>query len=138
MPAHPTSENSPKKNRKPGKERLDVLLVSRGLAASREQAQALLLAGEVRVNGATAGKAGSQVAADARIELAGEGLRYASRGGLKLEGAIEDFGVSLRDKVCLDVGSSTGGFTDSMLQHGAAKVYAVDVSTDQLRWNLRT
>jgi len=138
MPAQPTSENSPKRNRKPGKERLDVLLVSRGLAASREQAQALLLAGEVRVNGATAGKAGSQIAADARIELAGEGLRYASRGGLKLEGAIEDFGTSLQDKVCLDIGSSTGGFTDCMLQHGAAKVYAVDVSTDQLRWNLRT
>jgi len=137
MPAHPT-ENSPKKNRKPGKERLDVLLVSRGLAASREQAQALLLAGEVRVNGATAGKAGSQIPEDARIELAGEGLRYASRGGLKLEGAIEDFGVSLQDKVCMDIGSSTGGFTDCMLQHWAAKVYAVDVSTDQLRWNLRT
>lgn len=131
------SDNSPK-NRKPGKDRLDVLIVARGLAASREQAQALLLAGDVRVDGAKAGKAGSQISVDALIELAGEGLRYASRGGLKLEGALEDFGVSPRDRVCLDVGSSTGGFTDCMLQNGAAKVYAVDVSIDQLRWNLRT
>jgi len=128
----------PTKTRKPGKERLDVLLVSRGIAASREQAQALLLAGEVRVDGAQAGKAGSQVSVDAQIELVGEGLRYASRGGLKLEGALEDFGIGLHNKICLDIGSSTGGFTDCMLQHGAAKVYAVDVSTDQLRWNLRT
>src|SRR5271167_67514 len=110
MTSRHTPMNAVKKNRKPGKERLDVLLVSRGLAASREQAQALLLAGEVRVDGEMAGKAGSQIAVDARIELAGEGLRYASRGGLKLEGALEDFGVSLQGKVCLDVGSSTGGF----------------------------
>ena len=137
MPDRHTPER-PTKNRKPGKERLDVLLVSRGLAASREQAQALLLAGEVRVDGAKAGKAGNQVSVDAQIELTGEGLRYASRGGLKLEGALEDFGVGLRNKICLDIGSSTGGFTDCMLQHGAEKVYAVDVSADQLRWNLRT
>jgi 23S rRNA (cytidine1920-2'-O)/16S rRNA (cytidine1409-2'-O)-methyltransferase len=138
MPARPNSENPPKKNRKPGKERLDVLLVANGLAVSREQAQALLLAGDVRVDGAPAGKAGAQVSVDARIELAGEGIRYASRGGLKLEGAIEEFGVGVRGKVCMDIGSSTGGFTDCMLQNGAAKVYAVDVSADQLRWNLRT
>jgi 23S rRNA (cytidine1920-2'-O)/16S rRNA (cytidine1409-2'-O)-methyltransferase len=130
--------NPVKKNRKPSKERLDVLLVSRGLAASREQAQALLLAGEVRVDGAPAGKAGNQISIDARIELAGDGLRYASRGGLKLEGAVDDFGVSVEGKVCLDIGSSTGGFTDCLLQRGAAKVYAVDVTTEQLRWNLRT
>jgi 23S rRNA (cytidine1920-2'-O)/16S rRNA (cytidine1409-2'-O)-methyltransferase len=138
MAVPPSPENPAKKNRKPGKERLDVLMVELGLAASREQAQALLLAGEVRVDGAPAGKAGSQMSIDARIELAGEGLRYASRGGLKLEGALEDFAVSPKEKVCMDIGSSTGGFTDCLLQHGAAKVFAVDVSADQLRWNLRT
>jgi 23S rRNA (cytidine1920-2'-O)/16S rRNA (cytidine1409-2'-O)-methyltransferase len=122
---------------KPGKARLDVLLVERGLAASRERAQAILLAGQVRVNGARVEKAGSQVATDARIEIAGETLRYASRGGPKLEGALEDFGVDPRDRICLDIGSSTGGFTDCLLQRGARKVYAVDVSIDQLDWKLR-
>ena len=122
---------------KPGKARLDVLLVERGLAPSRERAQAMLLAGQVRVNGAKMEKAGSQVAADARIEIVGETLRYASRGGLKLEGALEDFGVDPRERICLDVGSSTGGFTDCLLQRGARKVYAVDVSIDQLDWKLR-
>jgi 23S rRNA (cytidine1920-2'-O)/16S rRNA (cytidine1409-2'-O)-methyltransferase len=122
---------------KPGKARLDVLLVERGLATSRERAQAMLLAGQVRVNDVKMEKAGSQVATDARIEIAGETLRYASRGGLKLEGAIEDFGVDPRDRVCLDIGSSTGGFTDCLLQRGARKVYAVDVSIDQLDWKLR-
>ena len=122
---------------KPGKSRLDVLLVERGLAPSRERAQAILLAGQVRVNGVRAEKAGSQVATDARIEIAGETLRYASRGGLKLEGALEDFGVDPRERICLDVGSSTGGFTDCLLQRGACKVYAVDVSVDQLDWKLR-
>ena len=82
-------------------------------------------------------KAGSQVAADARIEIVGETLRYASRGGLKLEGALDDFGVDPRGRICLDVGSSTGGFTDCLLQRGARKVYAVDVSIDQLDWKLR-
>lgn len=122
---------------KPGKGRLDVLLVERGLAPSRERAQAILLAGQVRVNGAKMEKAGSQVAVDARIEVVGETLRYASRGGLKLEGALDDFGVNPRDRICLDVGSSTGGFTDCLLQRGARKVYAVDVSIDQLDWKLR-
>lgn len=122
---------------KPGKARLDVLLVERGLATSRERAQAILLAGQVRVNGVRAEKAGSQVATDARIEIVGETLRYASRGGLKLEGALEDFGVDPRDRICLDVGSSTGGFTDCLLQRGARKVFAVDVSIDQLDWKLR-
>ena len=126
-----------KRNSKPGKARLDVLIVERGLAPSRERAQALLLAGQVRVNGARAEKPGTQIPTDARIELSGETLRYASRGGLKLEGALEDFGVSPENKICLDVGSSTGGFTDCLLQHGARKVYAVDVTIDQLDWKLR-
>jgi 23S rRNA (cytidine1920-2'-O)/16S rRNA (cytidine1409-2'-O)-methyltransferase len=127
----------PPKTIKPGKARLDVLLVERGLAASRERAQAMLLAGQVRVNGAPTGKAGSQVAKDATIDIVGETLRYASRAGLKLEGALEDFGVDPTDRICLDVGSSTGGFTDCLLQHGARKVYAVDVTIDQLDWKLR-
>jgi len=122
---------------KPGKARLDVLLVERGLAPSRERAQALLLAGQVRVNGARAEKPGSQVATDARIEIAGEALRYASRGGLKLEGALQDFEIDPRDRICADIGSSTGGFTDCLLQRGARRVYAVDVSIDQLDWKLR-
>jgi 23S rRNA (cytidine1920-2'-O)/16S rRNA (cytidine1409-2'-O)-methyltransferase len=122
---------------KPGKARLDVLIVERGLAPSRERAQALLLAGQIRVNGAPAEKPGTQIATDAQIELSGEALRYASRGGLKLEGALEDFGVTPENRVCLDAGSSTGGFTDCLLQHGAQKVYAVDVTVDQLDWKLR-
>ncbi|MGC2418942.1 MAG: TlyA family RNA methyltransferase [Candidatus Acidiferrales bacterium] len=136
MPSRPSNE-SPRKMPKPGKARLDVLLVERGLAPSRERAQAILLAGQVRVNGAKMEKAGSQVAADSRIEIVGETLRYASRGGLKLEGALEDFGVDPRGRICVDVGSSTGGFTDCLLQRGARKVYAVDVSIDQLDWKLR-
>ncbi len=119
------------------KTRLDVLLVERGLAPSRERAQAILLAGDVRVNGKRMDKPGIRLATDARIELAGEGLRYSSRGGLKLEGALEDFGVTAQDKTCLDVGSSTGGFTDCLLQHGARRVYAVDVTINQLDWKLQ-
>jgi 23S rRNA (cytidine1920-2'-O)/16S rRNA (cytidine1409-2'-O)-methyltransferase len=122
---------------KPGKARLDVLLVERGLAPSRERAQALLLAGQVRVNGAPMEKPGSQVGADARIEVNGEAMRYVSRGGLKLEGALDDFGISPEAKVCLDVGSSTGGFTDCLLQRGAKRVYAVDVNVSQLDWKLQ-
>jgi 23S rRNA (cytidine1920-2'-O)/16S rRNA (cytidine1409-2'-O)-methyltransferase len=118
------------------KTRLDVLLVERGLAPSRERAQALLLAGSVRVNGKPMNKPGTRLAADALIELAGDNLRYSSRGGLKLEGALEDFGVAPQDKTCLDVGSSTGGFTDCLLQHGARRVYAVDVTISQLDWKL--
>ena len=119
------------------KTRLDVLLVARGLAPSRERAQALILAGQVRVDGQRIDKAGSRIASDSRIELAGEGLRYASRGGLKLEGALENFGVTPRGKVCLDVGSSNGGFTDCLLQSGARRVYAVDVTVNQLDWKLQ-
>jgi 23S rRNA (cytidine1920-2'-O)/16S rRNA (cytidine1409-2'-O)-methyltransferase len=119
------------------KTRLDVLLVERGLAPSRERAQAMLLAGNVRVNGERMDKPGTRLAADAHIELAGESLRYSSRGGLKLEGALDDFGVTPQDKTCLDVGSSTGGFTDCLLQYGALRVYAVDVTMNQLDWKLQ-
>ncbi len=119
------------------KTRLDVLLVERGLAPSRERAQAMLLAGNVRVNGKPMDKPGTRLAADALIELAGESLRYSSRGGLKLEGALEDFDVTAREKTCLDVGSSNGGFTDCLLQHGARRVYAVDVTVNQLDWKLQ-
>jgi 23S rRNA (cytidine1920-2'-O)/16S rRNA (cytidine1409-2'-O)-methyltransferase len=122
---------------KPGKERIDVLLVARGLAASRERAQALLLAGQVRVDGQPVSKAGTRVAEGASIEITGAANPYASRGGLKLEGALKDFGVNPQERICLDVGSSTGGFTDCLLQRGASKVYAVDVTIDQLDWKLR-
>ncbi len=120
-----------------GKSRLDVLIVERGLAPSRERAQSLLLAGNVLVNGQKMEKPGTQIATDAQIEIVGETLRYASRGGVKLEGALEDFGVTPQNKICLDIGSSTGGFTDCLLQYGALRVYAVDVSADQLDWKLR-
>ncbi len=119
------------------KTRLDVLLVERGLAPSRERAQAILLAGNVRVNGKRMDKPAPASRRDAQIEIAGETQRYSSRGGLKLEGALEDFGVTPQDKTCLDVGSSTGGFTDCLLQHGARRVYAVDVTINQLDWKLQ-
>jgi 23S rRNA (cytidine1920-2'-O)/16S rRNA (cytidine1409-2'-O)-methyltransferase len=131
----PSGKSNP--NNKPGKMRLDVLIVERGLVPSRERAQAILLAGNVLVNGQKMEKPGSQVAADARVEIIGEALRYASRGGLKLEGALEDFAILPGGRVCLDVGSSTGGFTDCLLQRGAARVFAVDVTVDQLDWKLR-
>jgi 23S rRNA (cytidine1920-2'-O)/16S rRNA (cytidine1409-2'-O)-methyltransferase len=119
------------------KSRIDLLLVERGLAASRERAQAFLLAGHVRVNRQKVDKPGTRVPADAEIELTGQPPKYASRGGLKLEGALGDCGFSVKGKVCLDVGSSTGGFTDCLLQNGARKVYAVDVTTSQLDWKLQ-
>lgn len=119
------------------KERLDILLVARGLAPSRQRAQALLLAGQVRVNGQPADKAGSRVSEEARIEIIGETLRFASRAGMKLEGALEDFRVIVAGKTCLDTGCSTGGFTDCLLQRGAKRVYAVDVTVGQLAWNLQ-
>jgi 23S rRNA (cytidine1920-2'-O)/16S rRNA (cytidine1409-2'-O)-methyltransferase len=125
------------KSKRKTKTRLDVLLVERGIAESRQKAQAMILAGEVTVSGQKAAKAGMPVAADAEIEFVGEKLKYASRGGQKLEGALADFGVNVTGKVCLDAGASTGGFTDCLLQSGAAKVFAVDVSTDQLDWKLR-
>lgn len=117
--------------------RLDKLVVARGLAPTREKAQALILAGQIEVNGQPATKAGAPVRPDARVELVGEPPRYISRGGLKLEGALGDFGVDPGGKVCLDIGASTGGFTDCLLQHGARRVYAVDVGKGQLDWKLR-
>ena len=121
------------------KQRLDVLLVEQGHAASREKAKAMIMSGVVFVNGQREDKAGSTFdeKAAATIEIHGSTLRYVSRGGLKLEKAVEQFGFSLKDKTCMDVGASTGGFTDCMLQNGAAKVYAIDVGTNQLAWKLR-
>ncbi len=117
--------------------RLDKLVLERGLAPTREKAQALILAGQIHINGRRADKAGMPVPADARVELVGEPPRYVSRGGVKLEGALEDFSLDPTGKICLDIGSSTGGFTDCLLQHGAARVYAVDVGKGQLDWKLR-
>lgn len=119
------------------KERLDVLLVSRGLAESREKAKAIIMSGNVYVDGQKEDKAGSNFQKEAVIEVRGNTLKYVSRGGLKLEKAMENFDVKIQDKVCMDVGSSTGGFTDCMLQNGATKVYAVDVGHGQLAWKLR-
>ena len=119
------------------KKRLDVLLVERGLAESRAKAQAMILAGEVRVSGQRADKPGTMIPHDAGLELTGGAPRYVSRGGLKLDGALEGFGVDPQGRICLDAGCSTGGFTDCLLQHGAARVYAVDVTTSQLAWKLR-
>ncbi len=121
------------------KERLDMLLVKRGLVPSRERAKAEIMAGNVFVNGQREDKAGSLFAEDkSRIELRGNTLRYVSRGGLKLEKAIQSFSLALQDKTCMDIGASTGGFTDCMLQNGARKVYSVDVGHGQLAWKLRT
>jgi 23S rRNA (cytidine1920-2'-O)/16S rRNA (cytidine1409-2'-O)-methyltransferase len=117
--------------------RLDVLLFERGLAPSREKAQAMILAGEVRVNGVAAKKAGQGVARDAAIEIHSRIQKYVSRGGFKLEGALRDFSVDAAARICLDVGSSNGGFTDCLLQHGARCVHAVDVNVDQLDWKLQ-
>jgi 23S rRNA (cytidine1920-2'-O)/16S rRNA (cytidine1409-2'-O)-methyltransferase len=128
-------DKSPKT--KTTKQRLDVLLVERGLAETRQKAQAVLLAGEVRVNGQRHEKPGERVATDASIEITGTQQRYASRGGIKLEGALDEFGVNPAEKICMDVGSSTGGFTDCLLQRGAAHVYAADVSPDQMAWKLQ-
>jgi len=114
-----------------------VLLVERGLAESRQKAQAMILAGEVRISSQRADKPGTMFPQDSAIELTGGAPRYVSRGGLKLDGALEDFGVNPEGKICLDAGCSTGGFTDCLLQHGAARVYAVDVTTSQLAWRLR-
>ena len=119
------------------KERLDVLLVNRGLAPSREKAKTMIMEGNVFVNNNREDKAGSMFLDDCNIEIHGNTLRYVSRGGLKLEKAMTHFGVALDGKVCMDIGASTGGFTDCMLQNGASKVYAVDVGYGQLAWKLR-
>jgi 23S rRNA (cytidine1920-2'-O)/16S rRNA (cytidine1409-2'-O)-methyltransferase len=117
--------------------RLDALVVERGLAESLAKAQAMILAGEVSVDGARADKAGSRFPNESRIEVTSRAGKYVSRGGLKLEGALQDFAIDPANRICLDIGSSTGGFTDCLLQHGAARVYAVDVNVDQLAWKLR-
>ena len=119
------------------KTRLDVLMVQRGLAESREKAKAVIMSGNVFVDGQREDKAGASFGEKAVIEVKGNPLKYVSRGGLKLEKPVECFDVSLTDRICMDVGSSTGGFTDCMLQNGARKVYAVDVGTNQLAWKLR-
>ena len=119
------------------KSRLDKLLVDLGLAASRERAQALILAGKVLVNDQKLDKAGVQVADESMIRLLGEDIKYVSRGGLKLEGALEHWNISVNGKVCVDVGASTGGFTDCLLQHGAARVIAVDTGYGQMDFRLR-
>ena len=119
------------------KERLDVLLVKRNLAESREKAKAVIMAGNVFVDGQREDKAGSIFPPDVSIEVRGHVLPYVSRGGLKLEKALANFDVDVKDCVCTDVGSSTGGFTDCMLQNGAKKVYAIDVGRGQLDWKLR-
>lgn len=120
------------------KVRLDVLLVSRGLAESREKAKAVIMEGKVFVKGQREDKAGTMFDEKVPIEIHGQKLRYVSRGGLKLEKAVAHFDLQLEGKVCMDVGSSTGGFTDCMLQNGARMVYAVDVGTNQLDWKLRS
>lgn len=122
------------------KERLDVLLVNRGLAPSREKAKTLIMAGEVFVNGQREDKPGTTFEEEKinSLEVRGDTLPYVSRGGLKLEKAVNNFGFSLKNKVCMDIGASTGGFTDCMLQNGAKKVYSVDVGHGQLDWKLRS
>jgi len=120
------------------KERIDVLLVERGLAESRAKAQALILAGQVVVGDQRVDKPGTQVSVDAELRLKGEVLPYVSRGGLKLKAAIDRFGLEVRGRVCADIGASTGGFTDCLLQEGAVRVHAIDVGYGQLHEKLRT
>lgn len=119
------------------KERLDVLLVNRGLAPSREKAKAMIMEGNVFVENEREDKAGTMFDTEVSIEIKGNTLKYVSRGGLKLEKAMTHFGIVLDGKVCMDIGASTGGFTDCMLQNGASKVYAVDVGYGQFAWKLR-
>ena len=120
------------------KERLDILLVERGIITSRERAKACIMEGKVYVDGQKVDKAGEKVSLSANIEYRGETLKYVSRGGLKLEKAMNSYNISLEDKVCMDIGASTGGFTDCMLQNGAKKVFSVDVGYGQFAWKLRT
>ena len=120
------------------KKRLDVAMTEQGLAESRQKAQAVIMAGQVYVNGQKVDKAGAPVKEEDKIEVRGKQLRYVSRGGLKLEKAMSCWPISLQGAVCADIGASTGGFTDCMLQNGATKVYAVDVGYNQLDWRLRT
>ena len=122
---------------KPARKRLDLLLVERGCADSPQKAMAMILAGEVQLDGQRVEKAGMPVAEDARIEIISRRQKFVSRGGTKLEGALEDFAIEPAGCVCLDIGASNGGFTDCLLQHGAERVYAVDVNVEQLDWKLR-
>lgn len=122
---------------RPDRIRLDLLLVERGLADSRQKAQAMILAGQVLVDEQKVEKCGALASARAELRLVGEPLKYASRGGVKLEGALAHFRIDPDTKICLDIGASTGGFTDCLLQRGAARVFAVDVGTHQLDWKLR-
>lgn len=119
------------------KERLDLLLVKNNLASSRELAKAFIMAGNVYVDGVKEEKAGTKVDVNADIVVKGEKMKYVSRGGYKLEKAISEFNLELKEKICLDIGASTGGFTDCMLQNGAKKVYAIDVGYGQFDWKLR-
>ncbi len=123
---------------RPSRIRLDRLLVERGLADSRQKAQATILAGHVLVNEQKVDKCGAPVRSDSSLRLIGEALKYVSRAGVKLEAALDHFGITVQGRICLDVGASTGGFTDCLLQRGAAKVFAVDVGTHQLDWKLRS
>lgn len=120
------------------KERLDVLLVDKGICTSRERAKTNIMAGLIFVDGQRVDKAGEKVSVDADIVFKGEDLKYVSRGGLKLEKAMNTFGIDLTNKVCMDIGASTGGFTDCMLQNHASKVFSVDVGYGQFAWKLRT
>ena len=120
------------------KKRLDSAIFEQGLAESREKAKTLIMAGVVYVNNQKADKAGMTVKEDDLLEVRSNPLKYVSRGGLKLEKAMESFGLRLDNMICADIGASTGGFTDCMLQNGAAKVYAIDVGYGQLAWKLRT
>lgn len=120
------------------KKRLDILVMEQGLAESREKAKVLIMAGQVYVDNQKADKPGDTFPEDAQVEVRGKGLQYVSRGGLKLEKAMKEFGLILDGKICMDIGASTGGFTDCMLQNGASKVYSVDVGYGQLAWSLRT
>ncbi len=117
--------------------RLDVYMTEQGLAPSREKAKAYIMAGTVFVNNEKIDKAGAMIKEDDKVEIRGKKLEYVSRGGLKLEKAVKEFNINLRDKICIDIGASTGGFTDCMLQNGAVKVYAIDVGYGQLAWKLR-
>ena len=119
------------------KERLDILLVEKGIITSREKAKACIMEGRVYVNGQKVDKAGEKVGVDSDIEYRGDTLKYVSRGGLKLEKAMATWDLTLDDKVCMDIGASTGGFTDCMLQNGATKVFSVDVGYGQFAWKLR-
>ncbi len=136
MAKNKPAKKSPKKSR-PTKQRLDIVLVEKGLIRSRDRAKTMIMAGKVMVNDMVADKPGTQVSMDAVIKVKEDDHPYVSRGGLKLEKALNTFPVSVKDCVCLDIGASTGGFTDCLLKNGAKKVYAVDVGYGQLDWSLR-